>query len=119
MPMAAELERKRSTMVDIEYMRRLWNERHAGSESPEDIALASMLADLCAELAAHRAVSPLPSGPSVAERLDRCRDRAAIVVLHERPKVKDGDEKWLASMIERVAHAMLAAEREPDAVTRG
>ncbi len=106
-------------MVDLEEMRAAeeWMRLAEPEEDPSYPAWADLLQRARLELEAHRAVSPLPAtGPSVAERLDRCRDRASRIVAGNIAAGNEYDDDIEA--VEAVAHLMLAAEREPE-VTRG
>lgn len=83
--------------------------RNAGGTF-DDALLADMLDDAATELAAHRAASPLPSGPSVAERL--VAYRCASMPLVSWASGEGGNERS-SVRVEAMAHAMLAAERGP------
>lgn len=80
----------------------------ADFEPPFD-AWGDMLDAAAPELAAHRAASPLPSGPSVAERLVVYRCSAMTLVSWASG---EGGNERSAVRAEAMAHAMLAAEME-------
>lgn len=85
-------------MIDLEHMK---DEADAFRARDEYAAVADMLDAAAAELAAHRAASPLPSGPSVAERLAMYRAGALA------------SGRYGAQGSEDMAHAMLAGEKDP------
>lgn len=107
-------------MVDLEAMR-FWAGRLRGTYTACDDTTADYLEAAALELAEHRR-APVATGPSVADRLDRCRDRASRIVAgdivafaHRFPDSKTPRVAVIATEVETLAHAMLRAEREPEA----
>lgn len=98
-------------MVDLEAMFKCVDDvRTLRQEDSEYVA--RFLEDAAAEIVARRR-EPVAQGPSVEERLDRCRTRASVAIATSWPTGSASNSARFAEVAEDLAHAMLAAERAP------